>query len=141
MDLFMKVLKEQRRFYQYSTDLDENTGVDLSKAFPDFNQLKVIEHIIKFDFHREYYKELVNLFLTGELQEEGLDYKMLELDATLTEEISSEKLSAVIKELSKIREDLQFRIIELDDNGVYFRDLDEEQLLVDLLEELRFFSN
>ncbi|PFW57018.1 hypothetical protein COL13_13190 [Bacillus cereus] len=141
MDLFMKVLKEQQRFYQYSTDLGESTGLNLSEVFPDFNLLKIIELIVDFDLHGECYKELVNLFLTGEIQEEELEYKMLELDATLTEEICSEELFAIIKKLSELREDLQLRISELDDNGVYFRDLDVEQLLVDLLEKLRFFSN
>ncbi|MGV2488037.1 UNVERIFIED_CONTAM: hypothetical protein FOS07_29645 [Bacillus mycoides] len=141
MDLFMKVLKEQSRFYQYSTDFWENTGVSLGEIFSDFNPIRTTALIIKSELQWERCKELITLFLTDKIGEEELGYRMLGVDTTLAEEISSEKVSAAIKELSKIREDLQLRISELDDNGVYFRDLDEEQLLVDLIEELCFFSN
>lgn len=138
MDLFMKVLKEQSRFYQYSTDFWENTGVSLGEIFSDFNPIRTTVLIIKSELHWERYKEMINLFLTDEIGEEELEYRMLGVDTTLAEEISLEQKSVVIKELSKVRVDLQLRISELDDNGVYFRDLDGGQLLVDLLKELCF---
>ncbi|PEQ48788.1 hypothetical protein CN473_23155 [Bacillus thuringiensis] len=138
MDLFMKVLKEQSRFYQYSIDFWENTGVSLGEIFSDFNPIRTTVLIIKSELHWERYKELINLFLTDEIGEKELEYRMLGVDTTLAEEISLEQKSVVIKELSKVRVDLQLRISELDDNGVYFRDLDGGQLLVDLLKELRF---
>ncbi|MCU5588896.1 hypothetical protein OCB75_21470 [Bacillus cereus] len=138
MDLFMKVLKEQSRFYQYSTDFWENTGVSLGEIFSDFNPIRTTVLIIKSELHWERYKELINFFLTDEIGEEELEDRMLGVDTTLAEEISLEQKSVVIKELSKVRVDLQLRISELDDNGVYFRDLDGGQLLVDLLKELRF---
>ncbi|MGE7892309.1 hypothetical protein ACQKNG_02750 [Bacillus cereus] len=138
MDLFIKVLKEQFRFYQYCTDLRESTGMKLGETFSDFNPLRTTVLIIKSEFHWERYRELIHLFLTDEIGGEELEYRMLGVDTTLAEEISLEQKSVVIKELSKVRLDLQLRIAELDDNGVYFRDLDGGQLLVDLLKELRF---
>jgi len=138
IDIFIKILKEQYRFYQHSADLEENTGLNLSEIFSDFNLSRATELIIKSELHWKRCKGLINLFLTDEIGEEELEYRMLGVDTTLAEEISLEQKSAVIKELSKVREDLQIRISELDDNGVYFRDLDWEQLLMDLLEELRF---
>lgn len=138
MDLFIKVLKEQFRFYQYCTDLRESTGMNLGETFSDFNPLRTTVLIIKSEFHWERYRELINLFLIDEIGGEELEYRMLGIDTTLAEEISLEQKSVVIKELSKVRVDLQLKIEELDDNGVYFRDLDGGQLLVDLLKELRF---
>ncbi|MCC2541639.1 hypothetical protein [Bacillus thuringiensis] len=137
-DLFIKVLKEQFRFYQYCTDLRESTGMNLGETFSDFNPLRTTVLIIKSEFHWERYRELINLFLIDEIGGEELKYRMLGIDTTLAEEISLEQKSVVIKELSKVRVDLQLKIEELDDNGVYFRDLDGGQLLVDLLKELRF---
>ncbi|HDR8341974.1 TPA: hypothetical protein QC216_004425 [Bacillus cereus] len=138
MDLFIKVLKEQFRFYQYCTDLRESTGMNLGETFSDFNPLRTTLLIIKSEFYWERYRELIHLILTDEIGREELEYRMLGVDTTLAEEISLEQKSVVIKELSKVRLDLQLRIAELDDNGVYFRDLDGGQLLVDLLKELRF---
>ncbi|MCU5172097.1 hypothetical protein [Bacillus paranthracis] len=138
VDLLIKVLKEQYRFYKHSTDFFENTGMNLTEVFSDFNLSRAVELIIKSELHWKRCKELINLFLTDEIGEEELEYRMLGVDTTLAEEISLEQKSVVIKELSKVKVDLQLRISELDDNGVYFRDLYGEQLLVDLLKELRF---
>ncbi|MDA2261053.1 hypothetical protein PDM99_12250 [Bacillus cereus group sp. Bc200] len=138
IDIFMKILKEQYHFYQRSAEFGENTGLNLSEIFSDFNLSRATEIISKSELHWKRCKELINLFLTDEIGEEELEYRMLGVDTTLAEEISLEQKSAVIKELSKVRVDLQLRISELDDNGVYFRDLDGEQLMVDLLKELRF---
>lgn len=138
IDIFMKILKEQYRFYQHSAEFGENTGLNLSEIFSDFNLSRATELIIKSELHWKRCKELISSFLTDEMGEEELEYRMLGVDATLVEAISLEQKSAVIKELSKVRGDLQLRISELDDNGVYFRDLDGEQLLMDLLKEFCF---
>ncbi|UOY93156.1 hypothetical protein MUG87_03210 [Ectobacillus sp. JY-23] len=136
IDLFMKVLREQYHFHQHDIEILENTGISLAEVFSDFNLLSVTESIIRPQFS-EAYKKLVNDFLADEIEGEKLESKMLELDTTLAEEISLEQKYVVIKQLSKVREDLQCRLSELRDNGIYFKDLDEEQLLVDLLKELR----
>jgi hypothetical protein len=136
IDVIMAIWKEEQEFRFYGYEFWDNTGIEFFEVFRNFDLSSAVKVIIGEDFFGDDYTVNADAFIDGWVTEEEMELRMLGWDATLAEEISPEQKAVVIKELSRVREDLQARISELNENGVYFRGLMEMQLLKDLLKEL-----